>query len=69
MKKCSQEHCEEPAEGSWEGKPVCELCMEGLCDWAAEQEGPDPHGDRDPTPEEQAGWAFEDKLEVYRNEY
>ena len=29
----------------------------------------DPHGYRDPTPEEEAGWAFEDKLAMYRNEY
>lgn len=29
----------------------------------------DPHGDRDPSPEEQAGWAMQDKIDMYRAEY
>lgn len=29
----------------------------------------DPHGDRDPSPEDQAGWAFQDKYDRYKNEY
>ena len=67
--KCSQEHCDELADGSWDGKPVCELCMDALCEHAAEQDGPDPHGYRDPTPEEQAGWAMQDRIDMYRNEH
>ena len=35
----------------------------------AAMEGHDPYGDRDPTPEEQAGWAMQDKIDMYRNEY
>ena len=35
---------------------------------AAECDGPDPHGYRDPSPEEQAGWAMQDKIDMYRRE-
>jgi len=70
MDKCSTEDCNETEiAGTVKGKPYCEVCFEGWCEYLADQEGPDPHGDRDPTPEEQAGWAFEDKLRAYRNEY
>lgn len=68
-KKCSQHGCENDANGSWAGSPVCEECGDALAEWAAEQDGPDPHGDRDPTPEEQAGWAMQDKIDMYRNEH
>ena len=67
--KCGVKGCDEDAIGSYAEMPVCELCMEGFIEGEAERNGPDPHGDLDPTPEEQAGWAFDDKLEMYRNEY
>lgn len=69
LQKCSTRHCDEPAVGSYKDKPMCELCLEGWDEYHSSLDGPDPHGDRDPTPEQQAGWAFEDKLEMYRNEY
>lgn len=69
MKKCSSEFCDEEATGTYKGKLVCEECMDGYWEMEANNQGPDPHGDRDPTPEEQAGWAFDDKLAMYRNEY
>jgi hypothetical protein len=55
--------------GKVHGKPVCDECLDGLNEMYAEMDGPDPHGDRDPSPEQQAGEAFQDKLDMYRNEY
>lgn len=66
---CSTEDCNEEACGSLRGKRLCDVCLDGWTEYYADQEGPDPHGDRDPSPEEQAGWAFEDKLAMYRNEH
>lgn len=65
---CSSDHCENEADGTFDNKPMCGDCADGWHEYYASQEGPDPHGDMDPTPEEQAGWAFEDKLEMYRKE-
>lgn len=67
---CAHEGCEETEiAGEIHGKRYCETCFEGWSEYYAEQGGPDPHGDRDPTPEEQAGWAMQDKIDMYRNEY
>lgn len=50
-----------------------EWCKGCVNDCNAEQFGSscydDPHGDRDPSPEQLAGEIFEDRLALYRNEY
>lgn len=66
---CHFEFCDEEADTLFRGKHVCELCAEGMMEQEAELDGPDPHGYRDPTPEESAGWAMQDKIDMYRNEY
>lgn len=55
--------------GKIDGLPYCDDCFDGMTEQIADGLGPDPHGYRDPTPEQEAGWAFEDKLDMYRNEY
>ena len=46
-----------------------EVAEEGYTDYLAEMDGPDPHGYRDPSPEQLAGEVFQDKYDMYRNEY
>lgn len=68
-KICDTLHCGEPVIGDINGKHYCEECYEGWVEYLSEQDGPDPHGDRDPPPEEQAGWAMQDKIDMYRREH
>jgi hypothetical protein len=51
------------------GHDVCEVCQEGMIECAAQASGPDPHGDRDKSPEELAGEVMQDKIDMYRKEY
>ena len=67
--KCATEDCKEPAIGQLKGKHYCEECIDGWQEYWADMDGPDPHGDRDPTPEQQAGWAMQDKIDRHRSEY
>jgi len=62
-------HCPSDAAVIFRGKFICEDCADKWVEHLAELDGPDPHGDRDPSPEEQAGWAMQDKIDMYRNEF
>ena len=46
--------------------PVVRLCT--FAQWYARTSGDYSNPSEDPTPEQEAGWAFEDKLETMRRE-
>jgi len=61
--------CGAESDSIFQGKPMCEDCCDAYQEYLWETDGPDDHGIYDKTPEELAGEAFQDKLDMYRKEY